>query len=208
MNNFFNYITRAAKKSFWFLFFIIIANQVVTAQTVTNLDRFYSAVDSASTSFVDDLGNIKEVELELGLGTYYAVFANQVRSKILRNGIKISSSNDSSGNIEKVNFTIGECSVKYSQPERDGLFGDYFTDRTIEVQGNYFVPSNQKVKEFNIAKKDRVNVDDVEKIENRSYPFTHGDLPPEPFFSSLLEPIVAVGAAAITIILFFSVRSK
>jgi hypothetical protein len=208
MNNFFNYITRAAKKSFWFLFFIIIANQVVTAQTVTNLDRFYSVVDSASTSFVDDLGNIKEVELELGLGTYYAVFANQVRSKILRNGIKISSSNDSSGNIEKVNFTIGECSVKYSQPERDGLFGDYFTDRTIEVQGNYFVPSNQKVKEFNIAKKDRVNVDDVEKIENRSYPFTHGDLPPEPFFSSLLEPIVAVGAAAITIILFFSVRSK
>jgi hypothetical protein len=208
MNNFFNYITRAAKKSFWFLFFIIIANQVVTAQTVTNLDRFYSVVDSASTSFVDDLGNIKEVELELGLGTYYAVFANQVRSKILRNGIKLSSSNDSSGNIEKVNFTIGECSVKYSQPERDGLFGDYFTDRTIEVQGNYFVPSNQKVKEFNIAKKDRVNVDDVEKIENRSYPFTHGDLPPEPFFSSLLEPIVAVGAAAITIILFFSVRSK
>jgi hypothetical protein len=208
MNNFLNYITGAAKKSFWFLFFIIIANQVVTAQTVTNLDRFYSVVDSASTSFVDDLGNIKEVELELGLGTYYAVFANQVRSKILRNGIKISSSNDSSGNIEKVNFTIGECSVKYSQPERDGLFGDYFTDRTIEVQGNYFVPSNQKVKEFNIAKKDRVNVDDVEKIENRSYPFTHGDLPPEPFFSSLLEPIVAVGAAAITIILFFSVRSK
>lgn len=208
MNNFLNYITGAAKKSSRFLFFIIIANQVVTAQTATNLDRFYSAIDSASTLFVDGLGNIKEVELELDLGTYYSVFANQVRSKILRNGIKISNNNDSSGNIENANFTIGECNVKYSQPERDGLFGDYFTERTIEIQGNYFIPSNQRVKEFNIAKKDRINVDDVDKIENRSYPFTHGDLPPEPFFSSLLEPIVAVGAAAITIILFFSVRSK
>jgi hypothetical protein len=208
MNNFFNNITGAFKKSLRFLFFTFIFLQTANAQTITNLDRFYSAVDSASTLLLNDLGNTKEVKLDLNLGTYYSVFGNQVRGKLLKNGVKILNNESSDANIVKVNFVLDECIVDYSQPERDGLFGDYFTERSINVSGNYFISSKQKVRDFNIAQKDKIAVEDVEKVENRSYPFTHGELPPEPFFSSLLEPIVAVGAAAITVILFFSVRSK
>jgi hypothetical protein len=98
--------------------------------------------------------------------------------------------------------------VRYTEPEKDGIFGDFFTERTIELSGNFFVSNQSQVKDFTIAVKDTINVEDVEKVENRSYPFTRGELPPEPFFSSLLEPIVAVGAAAVIIILFFSVRSQ
>ena len=208
MNNFLNYITGAVKKSLRFLFLAFIVIQTAKAQTVTNLDRFYSAVDSASSLLLNDLGNTKEVKLDLNLGTYYSVFGNQVRGKLLKNGIKIINEDNSDHNTVKVNFVIDECTVDYSQPERDGLFGAYFTERSINVSGNYFISSKQKVSDFNIIQKDKINVEDVEKVESRSYPFTHGELPAEPFFSSLLEPIVAVGAAAITVILFFSVRSK
>ena len=208
MNNFFNNITGAFKKSLQFLFFAFIFLQTANAQIITNLDRFYSAVDSASTLLLNDLGSTKEVKLDLNLGTYYSVFGNQIRGKLLKNGIKIVNEDNSDPNAVKVNFVLDECTVNYSEPERDGLFGDYFTERSIDVSGNYFISSKQKVSDFNIAQKDKINVEDVEKVENRSYPFTHGELPAEPFFSSLLEPIVAVGAAAITVILFFSVRSK
>ena len=74
--------------------------------------------------------------------------------------------------------------------------------------GNYYISTNQQVKDFNLSTKDTINVEDVEIIEDRSYPFTQGELPAEPFFSSILEPVVAISAAAVTVILFFSVRSK
>ena len=165
-------------------------------------------VDSASTQFVNDVGNAKKIKLELNLGNDYSLFANQVRGKILRQGIEIVGENSSHENIVSANFVLDYTFVGYTEPERDGIFGDFFTERTIELSGNYFISNNPQVEDFKFAVKDTINVEDVENVENRSYPFTQGELPPEPFFSSLLEPIVAIGAAAVTVILFFSVRSK
>jgi hypothetical protein len=48
----------------------------------------------------------------------------------------------------------------------------------------------------------------VKSLENQALPFTKGEVPPEPLFSSLLEPAVALGTAAVVIYLFFSIRSK
>ena len=77
-----------------------------------------------------------------------------------------------------------------------------------ELSGNYFISNQSQVKDFKITAIDTINVENVEYVENRSYPFTRGDLPTEPFFSSILEPVIAIGAAAVVIVLFFSVRSK
>jgi hypothetical protein len=54
-----------------------------------------------------------------------------------------------------------------------------------------------------LTKKDSVNYDNINKIENYSLPFTRGTLPSEPLTPSLLEPIIAVSSAVLTIILFF-----
>lgn len=51
-------------------------------------------------------------------------------------------------------------------------------------------------------------VSDVKNLENISYPFTQAQLPAEPFLASVYEPVIAVGVTAITVILFFTVRSK
>ena len=205
-------ITGSIKKSVRFLFFILFFQTISFSQpasgSLSNLDQFYSLVDSATNLLVKDLGNAKKVKLDLNLGIDYSIFANQIRGKLLRNNIEIETENSSQENIVIVNFVIDNAFVGYTQPERDGLFGDFFTERTTQVSGNYLFTGQSSVVDFNLTKKDTINVEDVEKFENRSYPFTRGDLPPEPFFSSLLEPIVAIGAAAVTVILFFSVRSK
>jgi hypothetical protein len=208
MNNIFNKITGAINHSLRFLFFAIVFNSFILAQTVSNLKQFYSVIDSASSLLLIDLGNTKEVKLDLSLGKFYSVLGNQVRNNLLKNGIKLNDDSSSDINQVTVNFVIDNCNVVYSQPERDGLLGDFYTERNIGVSGNYFISKNQAIKNFDIVKKDTVQIKDVEEIEDNSYPFTQGDIPAETFFSSILEPVVAISAAAITIILFFSVRSK
>ena len=208
MNKKLNQITGAINTSLRFLFLLLIFQTVLYSQTVSNIDKFYSLVDSASNLLLKDLGSSNRVKLELNLGTDYSLFANQIRGKLLKNGNEIVNENSTGENIVNVNFVIDNSNVAYSNPERDGIFGDFFTERTIELSVNYLISSNQSLKSFNLASKDTINVKDVENVENRSYPFTQGELPPEPFFSSLLEPIVAIGAAAVIVILFFSVRSK
>jgi len=198
----------AIKNSLRYLFLISLFQTSVYSQTISNLDKFYTLVDSASTLLIKDLGDAKKVNLELNFGIDYSVFANQVRGKLLRNGVQLVGDNSDEQNFVRVNFVVDNSFVRYSEPEKVGIFGDFFTERTITMSGNYFISNNSQVKDFKLTAVDTINVEDVEYVENRSYPFTLGDLPPEPFFSSLLEPIVAIGAAAIVIILFFSVRSQ
>jgi hypothetical protein len=206
INNFSN-ITGVIKTSLRFII-IFLLSQSAYSQTTSNLDQFYALIDSASNQLLMDLGDAKKVNLELNFGTDYSVFANQVRGKLLRNNIQLVGDNSEDKNFVRVNFVADNSFVGYTEPEKDGIFGNFFTQRTIELSGNYFISDNPQVKDFKLSIKDTINVEDVENVENRSYPFTQGELPPEPFFSSLLEPIVAVAAAAVTVILFFSVRSK
>jgi hypothetical protein len=54
---------------------------------------------------------------------------------------------------------------------------------------------------------DIVDVSDIDKLENAGVPATHGVLPSEGFFSTILEPLVAMGAIAVAVYLLFHVRS-
>lgn len=201
-------ISGAIKKSLRFLFLLLIINTSNYSQTISNLDKFYTLIDSASSLLLTDLGDVKKINLELNFGVDYSVFANKVRGNLLRSGIQLIGNKPDEQNFVRVNFVVDDSYVGYSEPEKDGIFGNYFAERTIELSGNYFISNQSQVKDFKITAIDTINVENVEYVENRSYPFTRGDLPTEPFFSSILEPVIAIGAAAVVIILFFSVRSK
>ncbi len=203
-----NQITGAIKKSLRFLFVLLLFQTAVYSQTISNLDQFYTLIDTATNQLIKDLGDTKKINLELNFGVDYSVFANKVRGNLLRSGVQLIGDNSEDQNFVRVNFVVDNSFVGYSEPEKDGIFGDFYTQRTLELSGNYFISNQSQVKDFKLTVVDTVNVENVQEIENRSYPFTQGELPPEPFFSSLLEPIVAIGAAATVIILFFSVRSK
>lgn len=208
MNNYLIKISGAVKKSLRFLFFLIPFSVSAQSQSPSNMEVFYTLVDSASDMLIKDLADAKKVNLELNFGIDYSIFANQVRGKLLRNGVQLVTDQNEGENFVRVNLVLDNSYVGYSEPEKDGLFGDFYTERTIKILGNYFISRNSEVKDFGFTSKDKVRVADVDELENRSYPFTQGDLPPEPFFSTLWEPIVAIGAAAVTVILFFTVRSK
>jgi hypothetical protein len=204
----FKQITGEINKSLRLLFFIILYQTSVYSQATSNLDQFYTLVDSASNLLIRDLGDEKEVKLELNFGVDYSVFANKVRGNLLRKGVQLVGENSEEQGFVKVNFVVDNSFVGYTEPEKDGIFGDFFTQRIVELSGNYFISNQSDIQDFKLTVKDTINVEDVEEVENRSYPFTQGELPPAPFFSSILEPVVAIGAAAVIIILFFSVRSK
>lgn len=194
--------------------FLILLSFSGKAQTLSNLEIFYSLVDSASHQTADDiLKLVPEAALTTELGIYYTVFENQIFSGLSSKGLKVKRGAGITNDIPNLNFLINNAEVKYGEQKRDGFLGDFIVTRELILQGSYLLSSSEdasltKMNEFSFTYSDQVKVEEIEKIENRSFPFTSGILPQEPFFSSILEPVIAVSAAAVAVILFFSVRSK
>ena len=177
-------------------------------QPDTNLNIFYSMIDSSVTDFISKIPQSEEsIKLDLNLGKEYSVFTNKVIAKTISFGKKIT--NENNGESSNVNYIITKARVTYGDIYRDGFFGGFYLPRNLSLKGNYTVEDNSTVfKDFNYSYNDTLKYDDIKNVENDSYPFTKGEVPPEPFLSSLFEPIVAIGAAAVAVILFFTVRSE
>lgn len=210
-----NYFNIAGEFKIILRFFIfgLLISTAAFAQPKTNLDIFYGLVDSAGNKLFAELkGTTSEINLVMELGTYYNVFENTLVSKITSQGIKVYRGSEKN-NSAKVNFVMDNAIVTYGEPERKSLLGSFYSTRKLEISGNYVYAANSnsafsEQKKYNFAFIDTILVEDIDKVENRSYPFTQGILPSEPFISSLFEPVIAVGAAALAVILFFSIRSK
>lgn len=204
-------IAGKSAKIFRLFLFIVIFISAGKAQTLNNLDIFYLLVDSAAAQTAEKISlSSKEVSITFELGSYYTIFQNRIVSQLSANGLKVIRASEDDREVPDLNFVIENAEVKYGEQKRDGFFGDFFVERDLTLSGNYLLSGNSEssYEEFSYSFNDQVKIEDIEKLENRSFPFTSGILPPEPFFSSLLEPVIAIGAAAAAVILFFSVRSK
>lgn len=214
MNKKFFYIAGEIIYVLRFFIFIALFSSTSVSQTQNNLDIYYLLVDSAATEAADDIITItKDISITVELGTYYTIFENPIISKFSSKGIRVVRSSGSSQQTPHLNFVLDNAEVNYKDLERDGFLGDFLVTREVRISGNYLLTSadeltSQQMKQFSYKFNDKVKADSLDRIENRSFPFTQGQLPPEPFFSSLLEPVLAVSAAAVAVILFFSVRSK
>jgi len=179
----------------------------ILAQSKTNLDVFYMLVDSSVNDFLSQIPETEDsVELELNLGESYSIFENKIIADLYSSGKFLAEKNK---NAKQINYIIDDAKVEYGEIFRDGFFGDYFISRKISLRGNYLVRINSaSFKEFNYSFNDTIKYDEINEVESGSFPFTKGDVPSEPFFSGLFEPVVAIGTAALAIILFFTIRSK
>ena len=189
---------------------LILSTSFAISQTKTNLEVFYSLTDSVTDKVASDLtGEDKGITLSLNLGESYSIFANNIRSGLQTKGMKIVTDSPDGMNLPDVNLNLTDAKVEYGEMERDGWLGDYYVPRTIFIEGNYLISSLiSGLHKFHFESIDSVKVDDIGMLESDSFPFTKGKIPSEPFFSSLWEPVIAIGVAAATVILFFSVRSK
>ena len=191
------------------LSFVIIVNLALYAQTKTNLDVFKVLVDSSITEALFNISDSpKDIFLDLKLGSSYTIFEDQIFKSLQSQKKNVSTTSNPSENI-RLSYSIENAVVNYGETFRDGFLGDHFVERKIFISGsNRFHEKEMKIKDFYFQNIDTVKFDEIQSLENVSYPFTKGEIPSEPFLSNLFEPLVAITTAAIVIALFFTVRSK
>jgi hypothetical protein len=180
-----------------------------SAQIKTNLELFYSLIDSASVSINKKIPeDDNKILLTLTFGNNYEVLKNYFISSITSDKKNISVSADQSQSVV-LNITLDEARIEYPDNFKDGFFGDFYTIRKASISGSYLFSAGSILNErFSFEIIDSIRTSDLHYVENFSYPFTAAEKPSEPFFSSLFEPVVAVGTTALAVILFFTIRSK
>ncbi|MFN3694968.1 MAG: hypothetical protein ACK4UV_08160 [Ignavibacterium sp.] len=201
--------TIAGMRNFLFrLFLFLTLSGFISAfgQSKSNLEIFFSQIDSVGMQIQQ---SIKENNVEMRINFLsspeYSILENRLNSYLIKNGVKVLQNSDLPSSL---NFTITQAIVKYNDSFRDGLFGDILVERNISLIGNFIIPDKNISNDFSLSFTDTVEYDQLNEIENRAYPFTQNSHPSEPFFSSLIEPVIAIGAAATAVILFFTIRSK
>ncbi|MDP3682613.1 MAG: hypothetical protein Q8S01_01655 [Ignavibacteria bacterium] len=195
MNDFVKFVI----KSGCFLSLFVLLSFPVYGQTKTNLELFFQLADSAANNLQLNLLDENNFQIDFVLGKDYQVFQNSILSHFQKK---------ESGKT-RIQFVVKEAKVEYSEPERKSLFGSFVVKRNLKLSGNYSIISEStEVKDFSYECSDEILYEDIGMVENSSFPFTQGKIPAEPFFSSLLEPTIALGSAAAAVYIFFTARSK
>ncbi len=191
------------------VFFILFIPGLCRSQAISNLEVIHSLIDlsaDAVSGNVTDPG--RSYSLSFNSIDDYAYLQNRLIAQLSsERNINIDSLNNSS----RIIFNLDYAGVKYSDTFKDGVFGGFMLARKAEIKGSYQIVDELNISfsdmiEFSAA--DTISYDDLGFVEQAGLPFTRGELPPEPFLPSLVEPLIAVGAVVITIILFFTVRTK
>jgi hypothetical protein len=180
------------------------------AQVKTNLEVIDLLVEKTVIGISDALpGDSKNLEFNYYSSEEMKLLKSNFISSFNENEYRLITSGSNDSII--LELTLNSADVEYTDTFRDGLFGNYLVERKIDLNGSYYISENGKISDvikFENSSLDTLDYEFIQTAENRTLPFTQSELPAEPFFSSLLEPAIAIGAAAVTIYLFFTVRSK
>jgi len=189
---------------------LVLMSGIIFPQTKTNLQVLYSLNDLLVNQIVENIPQKNDkIILTLNLGESYSIFSNHIKNDFIKNGKEIFTIPQEELKLPEINIVLEEAGVQYGEVDRDGWFGDYYVPRTLLIKGHYLnTASNNGLQQYFITAIDTVKVEELESLENNSFPFTKGNIPAEPFLSSVWEPIIAIGVAAAAILLLFSVRSK
>ncbi len=115
------------------------------------------------------------------------------------------------GKVAILDLGFVEARVRYGPAFREGLLGKRKTERTVStvISGNVRDAKDEIVFAGSLSRtfRDTVRVGELTELENPAIPFTRGEPPEGGFFDNVLEPLVLIGASAVVIYLFFTVRS-
>jgi hypothetical protein len=102
--------------------------------------------------------------------------------------------------------------VVYSDPFRNGVFGQRMTERSIVVEvsakivrhpGAHVTVSGVRRKQF----QDTVRVDDVRSLESSVLAVTRADVPDETFLDRILGPLIVLSSSGVLLYLLYTIRS-
>jgi hypothetical protein len=112
----------------------------------------------------------------------------------------------------EVTFGIGDLSVQYLHPRKEGMLGPTIVDRRVSVNVSAIARNetsgdvlfSDDLVETHI---DTVEMNQITDLETPTIEVTKGNIPSEGFFSNIAEPIIVLGAIAVAVFLLFHVRS-
>lgn len=188
---------------------LIFVSGVLAAQTGTNMEKIYGLVEKSAAEIIP-AGMPKESRLyiEYSSPENYSLLKNSLIGKA---GVlaKVSPQKENSDFI--LTYTVEEAKVKYSDSFTKSFLGRSYVERETSLKG--FAGLNKPgapvvSARFAYSEKDTVEYGLLKDMGSSAYPYTNPEIPSESFFSSLWEPVIAIGVAVTTIYLLFKVRSK
>jgi hypothetical protein len=188
------------------IFFIALSS--FSAQTKTNFEMIDSLLFLSTEEIAEELNKNEDYFLEFIAADDYVI----LKSKVIQ-FLKLRDFNiiDTEKTQNKLLYTIEEVKINYTDIFKDGLFGTYLVKRESHLNGSFYLINNGNIgnlNSFNHLLADTVLYSEIPQLDNIAYSFTSADLPEEPFFSSALEPVIAIGTAAVAVYLFFNIRSR
>ena len=115
-------------------------------------------------------------------------------------------------NYYRLNVDDIDLVLKYPGIANKNPLGDDYLKRFIKssFRIKFLNEKSDLLKEENFSKEysDEIKFASLESAENSGYGFTKGIVPEKPLISKIIVPAVVVLVSAITIILFFAIRSK
>lgn len=190
--------------SFQLLILLLFANPIF-GQQISNLQVFKNLTDSISYKIIEALPDEMSTLSFPTNNSELNILYDFIKTKLINSGIKLTSDENYK---EKISLSFSEVKVDYDKLFKEHLFGKYSMKRQIVLSGSFILEKKSQVFDFNFIGTDTVKFEEYRDLENKIYPFTEGQAPKEPFFTNLVEPVIAIAATATAVILFFTVRSK
>ena len=184
-------------------------NLCIDAQTLNNLDRINILIGHSIEKSDSLTGGEKSINLTYTSSQPLEILKPKIIQLFNERGYILNTSGAKSG--ISLNYNLLSVSVGYMNSSSDGFFGGVMLERQIKVAGSLIVTRSDKISkpfEFTETTTDTVNLDQISTLENKSLPFTQGQIPSQPLLSTFWEPILVVGTLIVTVILLFTVRSK
>ena len=190
------------------LFLFLFGSTFLFAQNKTNLEMLNTLVDSSAFTIISQISDLNnEYNIVYQTVAEYSALNKRIENSLVKNGITVKLESTTNN----ISYSISQAGVNYSDLFKDGIVGGYLLERKFILSGEYVIENSSTIlsaNTFYYTVTDTIPYDNFNFIENNSLPFTKSNVPSEPLFPSMLEPIVAITAVVITVVLFFTVRSN
>jgi hypothetical protein len=187
---------------------ILVFYSLSNGQSKTNFKMVDSLIHISVNEISKNISNDRTYNLIFNGSEDYSILKSKVINYLQQYEVELKKNGKG---LVDINYNFNEASISYSEIFKDGLFGNYLVKRRAEIVGSYFTTYENSISrsiDFNYNLEDSVLYSEISRIENIAYSFTTSEVPEEPFFSSTLEPVIAIGTAAVAAYLFFNIRSK
>ncbi|OGU60298.1 MAG: hypothetical protein A2X64_03645 [Ignavibacteria bacterium GWF2_33_9] len=134
-------------------------------------------------------------------------FANRITDELIIQNIKVFTKSTKI-NVLNLKIALNEFNIIYQNSSSGNIL------RTIDFHPNCIIEEKSgelsKFENYQNNFSDYLNSEDISYIEDVTLPITKGKFPPEKssWIDEILEPAIVVSASVLSVILFFSVRTK